>query len=72
MESHKYRPDDWDYVITHPAVITGVLLKVLERLAGSGRVFIMDGPTTEASFRKLIGRYPVEKWQQFGNIRHNH
>jgi len=64
MESHKYRPDDWDYVITHPAVITGVLLKVLERLAGSGRVFIMDGPTTEASFRKLIGRYPVEKWQQ--------
>lgn len=63
-ESHKYRPDDWEYVITHPAVITAVLRKVIGRLAGSGMVIITDGPTTEACFAKLIARYPVGEWEK--------
>ncbi|MFZ2955974.1 MAG: DUF362 domain-containing protein [Candidatus Ozemobacteraceae bacterium] len=64
MESHKYRPEDWEYVITHPAVITAVLRKVLGRLNGKGKVVIIDGPTTEASFKKLIAHYPVYTWQE--------
>ena len=64
FESHKNRPEEWDYVITHPAVITAVLGKVLARLGGEGRVFITDGPTTEASFAKLMSRYPAADWQQ--------
>lgn len=64
MESHQYRPDDWEYVITHPAIITAVLRKVLARLGGEGKVVITDGPTTEASFSKLIARYPVDEWQR--------
>jgi uncharacterized protein (DUF362 family) len=64
MESHKFRPDDWEYVITHPTVITGVLIKVLGRLQAKGKVIIIDGPTTEASFSKLIAHYPVEIWQE--------
>jgi uncharacterized protein (DUF362 family) len=67
MESHKYRPADWEYVITHPAVITAVLTKVLEHLAGKGKVVIIDGPTTEASFRKLIARYPVSTWHELAS-----
>jgi uncharacterized protein (DUF362 family) len=68
MESHKYRPTDWEYVITHPAVITAVLIKVLEHLAGKGRVVIIDGPTTEASFRKLIAHYPVAMWHELASF----
>ena len=64
MESHVYRHSDWEYVITHPTVITGVLIKVLQRLHGEGRVVIIDGPTTEASFRKLIAHYPVALWHE--------
>ena len=64
MESHKYRSDEWEYVITHPTVITGVLMKVLQRLKGDGRVCILDGPTTEASFSKLIMHYPVVTWSK--------
>jgi uncharacterized protein (DUF362 family) len=64
MESHKTRPHEWEHVITHPTVITSVLRKVLERLSGKGRVTIIDGPMTEASFTKLINRYPVAQWQQ--------
>lgn len=64
MESHKSRTDEWEYVITHPDVITAVLCKVLERLGGKGRVSIIDGPMTEASFAKLIGHYPVPFWER--------
>ena len=64
MQSHKYRPDDWEYVITHPSVITAVVEKVLPFLDGRGRVVIIDGPTTEASFEQLIARYPVAEWRR--------
>jgi uncharacterized protein (DUF362 family) len=64
MESHKYRPADWEYVITHPAVITAVLIKVLEHLEGEGKVVIIDGPSTEASFHKLIAHYPATTWHE--------
>lgn len=64
FESHKNRPDEWEYVITHPAVITAVLNKVLDRLNGSGKIVITDGPTTETNFARLLSRYPVALWQQ--------
>jgi uncharacterized protein (DUF362 family) len=64
MESHKTQHDKWEHVITHPNVITAVLHKVLEQLSGKGQVTIIDGPMTEASFKKLITHYPVEEWQQ--------
>ncbi|AJE04855.1 hypothetical protein GPICK_07700 [Geobacter pickeringii] len=70
MEGHKYRPDEWEYVITHPAVITAVLRHVLKRLCGSGRVVIIDGPTTEASFSKLIAHYPVSMWHEIAKASH--
>ena len=37
-ESHMYRPGEWDYVITHPALIQIVLESVLHRLNGKGEV----------------------------------
>lgn len=62
MESHRTRTSEWEYVITHPAVITAVIHKVLPKLSGGGRISIIDGPMTEASFSKLISHYPVEEW----------
>ncbi len=63
LESHKFKKDEWDYVITNPTIITAVLHKVMKRLSGRGRISIIDGPMTEASFGKLISHYPVEEWQ---------
>lgn len=63
LEGHQKDPRAWEHVITHPAVITAVLRKVLARLGGAGRVSILDAPTTEASFRALLARYPVAGWQ---------
>ena len=63
-ESHVDRRDEWEQVITHPTVISAVLRKVLDRLDGSGRVVITDGPQTDASYAKLIAHYPVDAWHE--------
>ncbi|MBV5330239.1 MAG: DUF362 domain-containing protein [Chlorobium sp.] len=69
MESHVDHPDEWEHVITHPTVITAVLRKVIDRLAGGGRVVITDGPQTDASFAKLIAHYPVDIWHRVAESR---
>jgi uncharacterized protein (DUF362 family) len=63
-ESHLSKPGDWEYVITHPAVITSVLEKVLEKLGTSGKIIITDGPQTDSSFEKILAHYPVNSWKE--------
>jgi uncharacterized protein (DUF362 family) len=43
----------WDYVITHPAVIEGVIEWVAPKLAGRGHIVACDAPQTDSSFAKL-------------------
>lgn len=61
-DSHIERPGHWDYVITHPAVISAVLRKVTELMPPGGRISIIDGPEFSSSFDILISYYPLEKW----------
>ena len=63
-EGSKKHPEQWEQVITHPAVITAVIEVVLEQLDGRGRIVVIDGPTTETSFSALIAHYPVEAWKE--------
>src|ERR1035437_9326556 len=62
-ESHIFRPNEWEQVITHPTVITAVLKKVLEKLKGKGKISIVDGPETASSFEKILSHYPVLLWK---------
>src|SRR5262245_39113458 len=63
---HKYDPDEWMSVITHPQVITGVLKRVLACLGGEGRVVITDGPATDSSWSALMSRFDAEQWVRMG------
>lgn len=63
MESHKYHKNEWEQVITNPSIIEAVINKVLIRLKGFGRISIIDGPMTEASFAELSSRYPFKYWK---------
>jgi len=63
-ESHLYKDNEWDYVITHPAVITAVLKKVLDILKKGAKIIITDGPQTDSSFDKIIEKYPVDLWYE--------
>jgi uncharacterized protein (DUF362 family) len=61
-QSHQDREKDWDYVITHPAIITAVIKKVIGKLQNSGSILIMDGPETPSSFSAILSRYPITDW----------
>jgi uncharacterized protein (DUF362 family) len=63
---HKYRAEEWQSVVTHPAVITGVLRMVLERLAGSGEVVITDGPQTDSSWTGIMRLMTPDLWKSMG------
>ncbi|MBI1176043.1 DUF362 domain-containing protein [bacterium] len=46
-------PDNWEHVVTHPAVIEGVVRWVAPQLRGSGSIIICDAPQTDSSFAKI-------------------
>ncbi|MGB0578423.1 MAG: DUF362 domain-containing protein [Limisphaerales bacterium] len=46
-------PDQWEHVVTHPAVIEAVIRWVAKRLASKGSITICDAPQTDSSFAKL-------------------
>lgn len=62
-ESHLYKPDDWEYVITHPDIITSVLKKVVENLGPGAKIIITDGPQTDSSFSEILAHYPISLWK---------
>jgi uncharacterized protein (DUF362 family) len=63
-ESHLEKPEDWEYIITHPSVITAAIQKVLFRLGKGGKIIITDGPQTDSTFDKIISKYPTDLWQK--------
>ncbi len=62
-EAHLERPGQWEYVITHPAVVSAVLRKVLSMMPSGGRISIIDGPEFSSSFEKILSYYPIEVWK---------
>lgn len=46
-------PNQWEHVVTHPAVIEGVADWVAPRLGDAGQMVICDAPQTDSSFAKL-------------------
>lgn len=65
-ESHKFRSDEWDSVITHPSIITVVLEHVLRCLEGRGSVVITDGPQTDSSWAGIMARMDSRRWESMG------
>ncbi len=63
-ESHLMKPNEWDYIVTHPSLITCVLDIVLEKLQAGAKIIIADSPQTDSSFEKIIAHYPVVEWQE--------
>ena len=47
-------PNQWEHVVTHPAVIEAVAGWAAERLRGKGSVIICDAPQTDSSFTTLV------------------
>lgn len=63
LEAHQYKKKEWEQVITHPSMITAVLIKVIEKLECSGKIIITDGPELNADFNKILEIQPLEEWK---------
>jgi len=46
-------PDQWEHVVTHPAVIEAVIRWVAGQLNGVGSIIVCDAPQTDSSFATL-------------------
>lgn len=55
-ESHISRTDQWEQIVTHPAIIKAVLHYVFKALNGTGKVIVADGPQTDSSFSEIYKR----------------
>jgi uncharacterized protein (DUF362 family) len=63
LEEHQYRRGEWEQVITHPAVITAVLRRVIDQLGNKGQIIIADGPELNADFDKILSYQPLDEWK---------
>jgi len=64
-QSHKYRPNEWEQVITHGSLVRAVVDYVLIALKGRGEVWIVDGPQLDADWQEITRRTGVEKVCEF-------
>jgi hypothetical protein len=55
-QGHATRPNEWEQVITHGALIQAVADMVAEALQGKGKVIIADGPQTDSDFDEICKR----------------
>ncbi len=46
-------PDQWEHVVTHPAVIEGAIAWAAPQLQGKGSIIVCDAPQTDSSFATL-------------------
>lgn len=63
VQQSRDQDNDWDYVITHPVVISAVMNIVREQLKGRGEIVIADAPMTPTRFGELLAHYPVVEWE---------
>ena len=64
LEGHQYRKEEWEQVITHPAIITAVLRIVVDHLKNRGHIIIADGPELNADFNKILSLHPLDEWRE--------
>lgn len=53
-ESHRFRKNDWDYVITHGSIIRPIIDYLFLAMEGKGEVIIGDAPQTDSNFHKIV------------------
>lgn len=67
-ESHLSKPDEYEYVITHGAVIRAVCDFVVLALQGRGKVLFADAPETDADFDLICERNGLMRLRDFYRV----
>lgn len=62
VQESRNQDEDWEYVITHPVLITAVL-EILCETIKNGKIILADAPMTGSSFKRILEHLPVEEWE---------
>lgn len=62
VQEARSQDSDWEYIITHPAIISAVIDLLCDILMGKGKIILADAPMTGASWEKIIEHFPVKEW----------
>lgn len=54
QESHEYKSDVWEPVITHPNIVLAVVEQIAEMMSGQGTICVCDAPHTYADFEAIV------------------
>lgn len=65
VQESRNQDDDWDYVITHPVVISAVIELLCSILKGNGKIILADAPMTGSSFKKILEHLPSNEWKTY-------
>lgn len=63
-ESHTERPDEWEQIITHGALIEAVAVEAAHALGGQGTITIADAPQTDSDFDRICARTGLPRLQE--------
>lgn len=64
VQESRCQDDDWEYVITHPIVISAILELLADIISSVGKVTIADAPMSGASFEKILRHMPIDEWKK--------
>ena len=56
QESHEFKPDVWEPVITHPSLVLAVIEELARLMRGRGTICVGDAPHTYANFQAIVAR----------------
>ena len=65
VQESRIQDGDWEYVITHPVIITSVIELLCDILDSTGKIIVADAPMTGASFSKILSHMPVDEWKNY-------
>ena len=65
VQESRVQDGDWEYVITHPIIITSVIELLTDILKNPGKIIIADAPMTGASFSKILNHMPIDEWKKY-------
>lgn len=61
-ESHLYKENEWEQIVTHGTIIRSVVGLVVQALHGKGRIIIADGPQTDSDFPLICQRTGLKQF----------
>jgi uncharacterized protein (DUF362 family) len=67
LPAHEKKKKEWIQVITHPDIISSVIIKSIKYLQNSGKIILVEGPELNADFTEILKHFPINYWHKLAS-----